>query len=535
MNASAARVARAQATTATDCLDLGFRDALPPGLDAQTCLTADLRGRMAQAAGATARVEGASCGTPPDFGFAGAASAIPAAAEASRNVIADVFGPDLGAVPPFGPTCQTSMTRGLRNLMAAGLKEFLLCKKRGLRSGEIASAAGLEACMAALDSGPSRRILAALDGIERDLGRWCAFFDVHDYFPGRCVHHGDLVSCVDDRVRCRACEMLNATDGIQADCELIDDGLANGSCTASCPPEQVDCAGFCNGPFGNDHDGVCCNGSALDSCGFCNGTGFNCGWTQVAVGRAFACGLRTDGSIDCWGGFGPITTPPAGTFTQVVAGGGTLADQHACALASDGTAACWGDNGWGQLDAPGGAFTQLASGRHHVCGLRPDGSVECWGADHVGQASPPASTFTQITCQTDVCCGLHADGSPECWGYGPDGQLDELPGPFSALTASSSVIYALNPDGTVAHWGRDLPQFDPPPGAFTQLAASNVNACGIRPGGAVECWGAELIALPEPGAYVHIAADEQRRYCGVRADGIIFCWDNAFYQSSPPR
>ncbi len=58
------------------------------------------------------------------------------------------------------------------------------------------------------------------------------------------------------------------------------------------------------------------------------------------------CGLRTDGTLDCWGhnGVGQ-STPPAGTFTQVTAG-----NLNTCGLRANGYWTCWGSNGYGQLN-----------------------------------------------------------------------------------------------------------------------------------------------------------------------------------------
>ncbi len=52
-------------------------------------------------------------------------------------------------------------------------------------------------------------------------------------------------------------------------------------------------------------------------------------------------------------------TPPAGTFTQIDAG-----YQSNCGLKSDGTLACWGDNTYGQSHA---ARRHLHPGQHGLC------------------------------------------------------------------------------------------------------------------------------------------------------------------------
>ena len=82
----------------------------------------------------------------------------------------------------------------------------------------------------------------------------------------------------------------------------------------------------------------------------------------------------------CWGCGLYGLDPPAGSFSQVSAGG-----EHTCGLKSDGTVACWGYNYFGQSTPPGGSFSQVSAGHWHTCGLRTDGLWICWGDNEDGQ------------------------------------------------------------------------------------------------------------------------------------------------------
>ena len=69
-------------------------------------------------------------------------------------------------------------------------------------------------------------------------------------------------------------------------------------------------------------------------------------------GGTHGCGLATDASVVCWGGFiangAPFPTPPAGIFTAVSSG-----YDHSCAIRDDGTLTCMGDDAGRAGDAPG--------------------------------------------------------------------------------------------------------------------------------------------------------------------------------------
>ena len=112
----------------------------------------------------------------------------------------------------------------------------------------------------------------------------------------------------------------------------------------------------------------------------------------VSAGWLYTCGVRTDGTLACWGYKGDgAATPPTSTFTRVSAG-----RYHACGLRTDGIMLCWGFNANGQATPPFGTFTEVSAGQYHNCGVRTDGSITCWGNNAQGQATPPSGTVVMV-------------------------------------------------------------------------------------------------------------------------------------------
>ena len=94
-------------------------------------------------------------------------------------------------------------------------------------------------------------------------------------------------------------------------------------------------------------------------------------------------GFRSSGSVpgtDAGSGDAP---PASGGFSAVSTG-----EWHSCGLRSDGSISCWGSNGEGQANPPDGAFTDVAAGSAHSCGLASDGSISCWGSNRERASEP---------------------------------------------------------------------------------------------------------------------------------------------------
>ena len=73
--------------------------------------------------------------------------------------------------------------------------------------------------------------------------------------------------------------------------------------------------------------------------------------------------------------------------------------EHTCGVRADGSVECWGDDDYGRATPPGGSFASVSAGGYHTCGVKIDGSVQCWGFNEdlhfnvVGQATPPGGSF----------------------------------------------------------------------------------------------------------------------------------------------
>jgi alpha-tubulin suppressor-like RCC1 family protein len=170
----------------------------------------------------------------------------------------------------------------------------------------------------------------------------------------------------------------------------------------------------------------------------------------MAAGERHTCALRSDsGFVWCWGdnsagqiGRDPATTPSAVAASMVSdpVNGLTLIGVeiaagmfHTCLLKTDGTVQCWGGNAKGQLgpsvllgansfkpmtvvDANGNPLSgvsHIAAGSNHTCAVLSAGGVMCWGDNSLSQLGVSTAPATMSAVPVAVggvctCSGLTA-------------------------------------------------------------------------------------------------------------------------------
>ena len=239
----------------------------------------------------------------------------------------------------------------------------------------------------------------------------------------------------------------------------------------------------------------------------------------LSVGYEHACGVKTDGTITCWGEeeFGR-TIAPAGKFVSVGAGG-----YHTCGVRADGTIACWGRNNYGQSSPPSGKFVSVSAGPHHTCGVRADGTIACWGYNPSGEASPPSGKFVTISAGWEHTCGVTTHGFVACWGLNYSGTASPPSGEFITVSAGTQHTCGVKADGTIACWGYNYSgEASPPSGKFVSVGAGYEHTCGVTTHGSVACWGDDHVSTPV-GEFVSVSVGNSLS-CGVKTDGSFMCW-----------
>jgi alpha-tubulin suppressor-like RCC1 family protein len=140
-------------------------------------------------------------------------------------------------------------------------------------------------------------------------------------------------------------------------------------------------------------------------------------WKQVSTGYYHTAGIKTDGTLWCWGHntygqLGDNTSAHKSNPAQTIANGEDWKQVSAggyftAAIKNDGTLWVWGDNTWGQLGdntstkksspvqtvAGGTNWKQVSAGGYHLMAIKTDGTVWGWGWNDAGEIGDNSVTW----------------------------------------------------------------------------------------------------------------------------------------------
>ena len=259
-------------------------------------------------------------------------------------------------------------------------------------------------------------------------------------------------------------------------------------------------------------------------------------FTQLAAGEVHACGLRSDGSVACWGLLqGGAENVPAIPFKEIAAGG-----YHGCGIRrADSGITCWGDNSAGQATAPAGSFRSISATSGSTCAVASDGALSCWGFDGFGNPLvPPPGTYRYVGAGSAAgkTCAIRTDGKAVCFGTSTGDGASPAANSFETVASGLFESCGIAPDGYMACWDRDFRQANPPPGTFRSLALGWVSGCAIRTDGTLACWGEDSGGETSPPSGSYKAIGMGRNYgCAIRNDDRVVCWgSNEYGQATPP-
>jgi hypothetical protein len=237
MNKNMLKVASRQGKEILTCIKNGSKGRLDPQT-IEECLTADNKGKVAQTRRKT-QSDGAKCAEPPDFGATDPNTVNDAAVQKELGLIHAIFGQDLDSVivgrkdpnRPFTSKCQQKVASKVKKCQDTKLRGFNECKKLALKNRDV-EAADLEACIFVDPEGEVAK--ACVDKVWAQVRSHCVRkeVDLTLAFPGIGLSDPNgLVDELDRTVECLACLAVNEADALARDCDLVDDGVDNDSCS----------------------------------------------------------------------------------------------------------------------------------------------------------------------------------------------------------------------------------------------------------------------------------------------------------------
>lgn len=226
------------------------KDAVKTGSDAENCINADAKNKVGSKAAKTVSDEQKKCLIdPPGIAYLSAGTANAAAIAAEKNLIHDVFGSPLTNgvtglyqcdTHPQECGCQRQAIDRVEKSVRAMSQIFVKCKKAALAVGKdpfpsgAMSNAEIAECVTngalagglSVESDTKGKVANAFTQLDDTVAQFCTAGGTDEFIGGDCatLTGTALGDCLEQRARCRFCEMVNAGDGLSINCSAWSGG-----------------------------------------------------------------------------------------------------------------------------------------------------------------------------------------------------------------------------------------------------------------------------------------------------------------------
>ena len=214
------------------------------------CLVADDRSQMlklsAKITEAQTDVDRGKCigAAVPDFGYVATGPAMVAAAQPPQVAfISAVYGDDPESVIVDASDranrsqalCQATIEKSANKIVASEVKSFKSCMTRGLRDRDMPTSNATELAGCSNDTKLIDKSNKATSKLVDQIGKKCTekSVDWTTVVAGDCASEATATSyaaCIQTKASCAACEIINGGYDLAIDCDLHDNGAADGSC-----------------------------------------------------------------------------------------------------------------------------------------------------------------------------------------------------------------------------------------------------------------------------------------------------------------
>jgi len=206
------------------------------------------------------------------------------------------------------------------------------------------------------------------------------------------------------------------------------------------------------------------------------------------------CGIEEDDTIKCQNVSATLDNPPTAGFTQIdMTTTSDGSEDFACGIRMNGQLECWGDGSNSKTNPPGGSFTSLSTGNGFACAVANNGALECWGeTEFLPQAI--SGGYKMVDAGTGIVCAIDQTDALSCWTEAETEKFEEGTGlsgiTYTGIAVSWDHVCGLKSDGTAVCWGANhLGQANPPAGQFDSIHAAGPSTCGLKKDGTIACWG----------------------------------------------